>query len=254
MHYGYWKPGDEITINNLKKAQAKYTKYLLKFIPRGVKNILDVGCGVGDNAIALTKEGYTVVGLTPDKYQYKLLKEINNENIFFELSKFENFKKAEKFDCILMSESSNYFAMDIGFKKSKDLLGKNGYLIVANIFRKTRCKEFGTQHVESEWTKCAERYGFKVIQRDDITQSVLPNLTLGEKLYQEYFIPIEETLETYFKKSSPIRAKIIGFLFAKDVRRLFSLRHYLFERLNSNLFNEKARYLIFLLQLRDKIE
>jgi len=57
LHYGYWQPDDEITMDNLKKAQAQYTTHLLKLIPRGVKNVLDVGCGVGDNALALAKKG-----------------------------------------------------------------------------------------------------------------------------------------------------------------------------------------------------
>lgn len=252
LHYGYWKPGDEVNINNLKKAQERYVRYLMKFIPRGVKDILDVGCGVGDNATALAKKGYRVIGLTPDKYQYKILKGINNGNISFELKKFENFWMVKKFGCILMSESSNYFDMDIGLNKSRDLLKENGYLLVANMFKKTLSKEFTGTHVEFEWLKCAEKYGFKVIKREDITQNVLPTLVLGENMYREYLAPIEEIVDGYFEKSSRIKAKIIEFLFARDVKRLFSLRDYLFERLNSKLFNEKARYLVYLLQLSSK--
>jgi len=249
LHYGYWKSGDEININNLKKAQIEYTRYLMKFIPYGVQDILDVGCGIGDNAIALAKKGYQVVGLSPDKFHHEILQNINNDNVSFELTKFENFRTAKKFDCILMSESSNYFDMDIGLKKSKDLLKENGYLLVANLFRKTSSKGFSGTHVESEWIKCAENYGFKVLKREDITQSVLPTLVFAEKMYKEYLAPIEEIIDGYFKKSSRIRAKIIEFLFARDTKRLFSVRDYLFERLNSKLFNEKAKYLIYLLQL-----
>lgn len=249
LHYGYWGSGDEININNLKKAQERYTRYLMKFIPQGVKDILDVGCGIGDIAIAMAKKGYQVVGLSPDRYHHEILQSINNDNVSFELTKFENFRAAKKFDCILMSESSNYFDMDIGLKKSKDLLKGNGYLLVANVFRKTPSKEFSGTRVESEWIRCAEKYGFNLIQREDITQDVLPTLIFGEKIYQEYLTPIEEIIDGYFKESSPIRAKIIEFLFGKDVKRLFSVRDYLFERLNSKLFNEKARYLICLLQI-----
>ena len=254
LHYGYWRPGDEINITNLKKAQERYVRYLIKFIPRGIKDVLAVGCPVGDNAAALAKKGYRVIGLTPDKYQYKILKSINRENISFELKKFENFITVKKFDCILMSESSNYFDMDIGLKKSKNLLKENGYLLIANMFRMTESKEFSGAHVESEWSKCAEKYGFKLIQREDITENVLPTLVFGEKIYKEYLVPIEEIIDGYFKKSSRIRAKIIEFIFAKDVKRLFSVRDYLFERLNSRLFNEKARYLICLLQLPQPVD
>jgi SAM-dependent methyltransferase len=249
LHYGSWRPDDEINIENLKKAQTRYTDNLLKFIPRGVKDVLDVGCGVGDNAKALAKKGYRVIGVTPDKYQYNLLKSIVDDNIAFELTKFENYKASRKFDCILMSESSHYFDMDIGFKKSKDLLTEKGYLLVANIFRKTPSKAFSETHIEPQWVECTGKYGFKVIKREDITQHVLPTLVFGEKMYNEYLAPIGEIIDIYFKKSSPTRAKIIEFLFAKDVRRLFSLNNYLYEHLNSGIFEKSARYLIYLLQL-----
>jgi cyclopropane fatty-acyl-phospholipid synthase-like methyltransferase len=248
LHYGYWRPNEEINLDNLKKAQERYVEYLLKFIPEQVKTILDVGCGVGDIATALAKKGYQVIGITPDKYQYRILTGINNENVSFKLTKFENFWTIKKFDCILMSESANYFDMDIGLKKSKDLLEENGYLLVANIFRKARCKEFDGAHIESEWSKFAQKIGFKIIQREDITENILPTLAFGEKIYREYLTPIEEIIDGYFKQSSPIRVKIIELLFAKDIRRLFSVREYLFERLNSKLFYEKARYIIYLLQ------
>lgn len=250
MHYGYWQPDDEITMDNLKKAQAQYTTHLLKLIPRGVKNVLDVGCGVGDNALALAKKGYRVTGLTPSEYQYNMLKGIDNKNISFTLNKFEDFKTDNTFDCILMSESSHYFDMDIGLQKSRELLKEHGYLLVANIFRKMPTTVFSETHIVSEWLKCTEKHGFKVIKRNDITKNVSPTLVFAEKVCHEYLTPIEEIINIYFKKSSPLRAKIIEFLFARDVKRLFSLKDYLFRRLNSDLFKKNVQYLIFLLQRR----
>lgn len=250
LHYGYWQPNDEITMDNLKKAQARYTTHLLKLIPRGVKNVLDVGCGVGDNAIALAKKGYRVTGLTPSEYQYNMLKTLDNKNISFTLNKFEDFKTNNTFDCIFMSESSHYFDMDGGLQKSRELLRENRYVLVANIFRKTPTTVFSETHIESEWLKCAEKYGFKIIHREDITHDVFPTVVFAEKVCHEYLTPIEEIINIYFKKSSPLRAKIIEFLFARDVKRLFSLKDYLFKRLNSDLFKTNVQYLIFLLQRR----
>jgi cyclopropane fatty-acyl-phospholipid synthase-like methyltransferase len=250
LHYGYWQPDDDITMDNLKKAQERYTTRLIKLIPRSVQNVLDVGCGVGDNAIALAEKGYRVTGLTPSEYQYTMLKSIDNKNISFVLNKFEGFKANNKFDCIFMSESSHYFDMDIGLQKSRDLLNEHGYVLVANIFRKIPTTVFNETHIESEWLKCVEKYGFKVIERNDITKNVLPTVVFAEKVCHEYLTPIEEIINIYFKKSSPLRAKIIEFLFARDVKRLFSLKDYLFKRLNSDLFKKNVQYLIFLLQRR----
>ena len=41
LHYGIWDMEDELTIDNLKKAQQKYEDYIIESIPQDTKKILD---------------------------------------------------------------------------------------------------------------------------------------------------------------------------------------------------------------------
>ena len=50
LHFGMWEPGDPLELEYLQAAQERYAEHLLSLIPKGVRSILDVGCGVGGNA------------------------------------------------------------------------------------------------------------------------------------------------------------------------------------------------------------
>jgi MPBQ/MSBQ methyltransferase len=73
LHAGYWMDGDELKLENLQKAQERYTEKLIELIPANVQMILDVGCGVGGNAIKLREKGFQVEGLAPRSLSRKTL-------------------------------------------------------------------------------------------------------------------------------------------------------------------------------------
>jgi Methylase involved in ubiquinone/menaquinone biosynthesis len=66
LHWGYWDDNDQLNLENLKKAQKNFTSHLSSFIPEGVSQILDVGCGIGDNALHLSENGYKLTCISPD--------------------------------------------------------------------------------------------------------------------------------------------------------------------------------------------
>ena len=47
LHYGFWTPELSVEPANVLQAQENYANLLLETIPKGVKRILDVGCGLG---------------------------------------------------------------------------------------------------------------------------------------------------------------------------------------------------------------
>ena len=141
LHFGYWNEGDDLTLENFQRAQERYLEHLIKFIPQGVKDILDVGCGVGGNALKLKALGYNVVGICPDSYQAQLFKKNTKGEISFFLTTLENFKTKQQFDLILMSESVQYIPCQKGLRKVSQLLRKKGYLLASDYFKKDNAKE-----------------------------------------------------------------------------------------------------------------
>ena len=87
LHYGFWDDPKTIdtnllSIEDIVNAQGRYIEHLASFIPEDVKNIIDVGCGVGGNAAYLKEKGYLIDVLSPDAYQEEFIKNTyDNKNI-----------------------------------------------------------------------------------------------------------------------------------------------------------------------------
>jgi len=47
LHYGLWKEGQPLTIDELSKAQDNFTDRLIGLIPNKAKTVLDIGAGFG---------------------------------------------------------------------------------------------------------------------------------------------------------------------------------------------------------------
>ncbi|MGD2125907.1 MAG: methyltransferase domain-containing protein [Desulfobacteraceae bacterium] len=247
LHYGYWDGDEELTLENFRRAQDRYTQTLIALIPQQVTRILDVGCGIGDVSMALVSKGYIVTALSPDKNQKKYFEGYDHKNLAFLNTDFESFWTGEKFDLVLMSESQNYFDMDLGFKKCASLLDRVGYLLVSGNFRIDDSKEFRrVTHIESEYIERASHYGFSLTKSIDITENILPTVQFGEEIYKSYFSPSLGTLKYYIQNAAPIRLKLLKWIFRKELKQLMVTLRDWSERANPALFRERVRYMRFL--------
>ena len=96
LHYGFWDEPEKIdpkklTLDDMVQAQGRYIEHLATYIPEDVKNILDVGAGIGGNSTYLLSQGYEVDALSPDEYQESVFKDKYAGKVKFYRSKFENF-------------------------------------------------------------------------------------------------------------------------------------------------------------------
>lgn len=194
LHWGLWSPNVDLTRDNFQQAQENYIHHLLSFIPKGVKRILDVGCGVGGNAIKLQERGYEITGLSPDPYQGQLFLERTKGEIPFILSTFEDYEPKERFDLLLMSESVQYIPLGEAFKKAKEVLIEGGYILSSDYFRLPQSRSLRKeQHLPSfylhDYLEQAEENGFQFLQREEITKEVLPTLYYGEQIFSSYIKP-----------------------------------------------------------------
>lgn len=248
LHFGYWEEGEELNMKNLRAAQERYIDRLISFIPGGVKIILDVGCGVGGNAIRLKREGYEVTSLSPDPYQEKVFKENTGGEIPFYLTKFEEFQADQKFDLILMSESAQYIDMKKGFKKCRELLNNNGYLLVSDFFKVDNVVDNGIQvsgHPHQCYLDEAKSNGFTVVKSEDITKKIAPTLNFMVSLFNDYLIPsfkiIAYALEIYI----PFFYKITRFLLRKPLKKVLKE-----SVIDAQTFTKHRRYMVYLFQLQ----
>lgn len=139
LHYGYWEPlptyGEELTLTRLRVAQENYAAKLFSFIPEGTKTVLDVGCGIGGNAAYLCDRGFSVERLAPDALQQERFIQNTNGKVPFYLTRFEDFHSSNSYDLVLLSESSQYIAVDDLAQGAACLLSNGGYLLVADMMR-----------------------------------------------------------------------------------------------------------------------
>lgn len=185
LHYGYWEPlptaGEELTLTRLRAAQETYTAKVLSFIPESVKTVLDVGCGIGGNAVYLGARGFIVEGLAPDALQQERFIKNTNSQVPFYLTRFEDFHSSNSYDLILLSESSQYIAVDDLAEGAVRLLSSNGYLLLADMMRSNAEYQkgiFSNCHVASELQAALLKAGFKLIKTEDISTHIAPTIDL----------------------------------------------------------------------------
>lgn len=250
LHYGYWNDGDELTMDNVRKAQARYTEKLIGAVPPGVKTILDVGCGIGDNARALAAAGYSVTALSPDKNHGKYFGNGNGHHIEFHNQRFEEFQQSEKFDLILMSESQNYFDADVAFGQCDKLLNPTGHLLICGMFRKQETSIFKhVRNVEDVFVSQAARNGLRLLSHVDITPHVLPTLEFANQAHREYLVPSLGLIDYYFSQTSPLKLRLLKLFCGKQLKNFREIYKYYFEFFNPELFQEHVRYLTLLFTL-----
>lgn len=252
LHYGYWND-EELTVENLKIAQKRYTETLLVLIPENVKSVLDIGAGIGDNAKCLLEKGYKVTSITPDKNHIKYFSKISDPNLKFISKKFEDLDIKDKFDLILMSESHNYFEMNMGFNQCVKYLKSGGYLYVSGIFLKNRDTNkdsfFGLKKI-SDYIKTAEKYGFTLIKQQDITKNTFPTIIFADKSAKRYIDPTIEALTMYVKSSLGWKLKVFKLIFWKQIKELTKIQSLYKQRLNPELFKSRAEYLRLIFRLK----
>ncbi len=205
LHFGLWKKGDKLTLENFQAAQERYLNNLIASIPKGVSTVLDVGCGVGGNAAKLLNLGYQVTGICPDPYQGQLFRKNTKGKAGFKLTTLEKYDTGQKFDLIIMSESVQYIPFGEALKKISQLLRPTGYLLVSDYFKKVSAKNVPNLPSAglTDYLKAVEKAGFKVVKKQDITDNILPTLDYGTDVYLNYIRPVLSCILTTLQVHLP---------------------------------------------------
>lgn len=254
LHYGYWNEGEELTMKNFRLAQQRYSNYLISFIPPGVTKVLDVGCGVGGDALNLRKRGYEVVALSPDSYQQKVFEKNTQSKVPFYLTTLEDFESPKKFDLVLMGESCQYIDIKKGLRKSKKILRPGGYLLVADYFKlkKANPEDISMSgHHLKEYLREVKNAGFKTINSEDITSRVSPTLDFRKEFYKDYLMPTLKIIAFTIKVNAPHLYTLSNFFFGKIIRRMVDKGFEKPGAVDSKMFTKHRKYMMYLFQLAD---
>jgi len=111
-----------------------YNRWISKKVGKR-KNILDVGCGNGTLSLFLRTEDNAVLGIDPSGLCIqKAVGQNTNSNAAFLQTTFEDFQaNGQKFDAVIFVASIHHMNMADAVDKAKELLEKNGVLIIVGI-------------------------------------------------------------------------------------------------------------------------
>lgn len=251
LHYGYWTNGEKPTLATLPKAQTRYTEFVCKQVPKGVRTILDVGAGLGDVSVKLLKAGYRVTALSPNPTHKSILEKIDqgHKNFNFVFGKFEDYESHEKYDLIMFNESSSYIDTDKLFSKSTELVNQNGYLQICDVFSRTSPPPIGKNITYKNLLSLADKYKYLVIKNIDITKKATPSLQIGYDFNQRYLKPALEIARRYYLQEHPIRSFLVRLglnLFLK--KEIKSFNDYFEKVFNPEEFKKYFTYKLVLLQ------
>lgn len=249
LHWGYFPAkrfsGEAFPLAELRAAQEEYTERLFAHIPTGMLKILDAGCGIGKTAEKLRQRGYEVHCLTNDAYQQAVIKE-RYPDLPFTRAKFEECPLTERFDLILMSESSQYMDWPKALARIRELLGPGGHLLLSDYFRKKDDPYYRTCRVKDDFERLTAAAGFELLREEDITDHVLPTLDFGNYYCQKYILPaLNIAIEMAESRMGRLTRGLSRLLLRKKLAKLW---YYAFEKtpqkLDRNLFAGKMRYVI----------
>ena len=224
LHYGYWPEDLLVEPSNVFQAQENYANYLLKNIPKGVKSILDVGCGSGKFAEKLIANGFLVDCVSPSSNLNKHVKNLLGNNVQIFETRFEDLLTEKSYDLILCSESFQYLLLEKAISKIKKILNGGGYLLICDFFKRNVPGKSPVSggHGIIRFFKYMEKQPFEKLVDIDITKEAAPSLDIMRDLIKEVIVPTWDSIVYYMKSNYPRFSKIFSFIFRKKIAQAHS--------------------------------
>ena len=253
LHYGLWQDDLEVCIQNLPEAQRRYSEFLIEHIPKGVKRILDVGCGAGGVARELLAHGYQVEGVSPSPLLSEAAQQQAGEGFKIHQGRFEDigFAPDDKFDLVLFSESFQYITLDSVFDNAVRRLNPGGHVLICDFFKTGAPGRsvIGGGHPLHKFTAALEKSGLEVLVDKDITRETAPNLDIVNQMGRDLIYPTFKLIGYAFDSNHPWLAKLFRWKYQKKIKKIN--RKYLSGERNAENFAKHKVYRLLLLRVAE---
>ena len=209
LHFGYWPTDNRKetgVLDEFCSAQERFAVELLNCLPPGQHRVLDVGAGMGRLSDEMTKRGHCVTAITPssvqtahiaDRYPAVTVKQGYFQDVGLALS-------PKSYDLIIFSESFRYMPLDRVVPLFDRLLGERGRVVIGDWFAQRGGTERpGHDHNEVVFRQTVQQLGWTIMSERDVTQNVLPTLTLGRDVLCRLYLPLAGLLLSKFAQKWP---------------------------------------------------
>jgi SAM-dependent methyltransferase len=251
LHYGFFNDGLAYEVRNIHQAQINYAEFLKGNIPRGVKTILDVGCGSGRFALELINSGYEVDCVSPGTILTEHVRKLVGDRSTIFNSRFEDVATDKKYDLILFSESYQYINMDASSTNAIKFLNPGGHIMICDFFKTDPENKslLGGGHKFDEFIQTLKKYPLEIIKEQNITKETSPTVDLANKLTMEVAFPAYRLIFMLVEDRFPLVAKFIKWKYKKKLQKL-ETKNFGGQR-NGENFMKYKRYMFYLLRRTD---
>jgi len=228
LHYGYWPEGLPVVPRNLAAAQAHYTDLIVSHIPPGVRTILDVGCGAGNNARKLLDRGYQVDCVSPNGFLTSVAKQVLDGRATVFETRFQELETDRRYDLVLFSESLLFIRpLDVAFAKARSLLTPGGHLLITDIFKipAEGKSPIGGGHQLPVFRETMARHPFVARADVDMTDGIAPTFDLLDRAYREAIQPAYQLLLARLSDRYPWVMKLVRWKFREKMLR-YEQKHF----------------------------
>lgn len=258
LHVGCSEPG--LRFSGLAKAQLSYENKVIFHIPKHVRTILEIGCGTGHTTQRLQGMGYQIECLSPDLLQKEIIEQKLGDAVTFHNTTYEDFETSKRFDLLLLMESFGYIKLERCLEQLRAHLAPGGTVLISDVFRRDHERDYKSFHNWDDVVAAAGEHGLAIEIVEEITDEVVPTLTLAAEVYGRFGLPVVETLYQAAMASidkpklKKLPLKLARKLFQKQIDKFHDEIHQRVPlMLDPDNFKARARYLIVAMRARDAV-
>ena len=246
LHYGYWPEDLQVQFSNFSEAQSNHSEYIIANVPEKTKTILDVGAGAGGLASKLVAKGYSVDCVSPSEFLSNKIAEKLGESSELFRCKYEDLETDKRYDLIIFSESFQYINVEIGLKKSSELLIDTGHMLICDFFRTDAEGKNPLQagHDLKKFYASIANTEFENIKDEDITRETAPTIQILDEFLSECLGPLTQLGSKYLNGNYPRLMKMLKWKLSNKIDKLN--RTYFSGQINSAAHMKYVNYRLLL--------